>query len=215
MDDKALKKQVQDELEWDPSFDANDIGIAVENGIVRLTGYVATYAQKFDVEAAVKRVNGVRGYVEDLQIRPFAQPFSDESIAMRVANVIDWDTTVPKGAVKAKVEKGYVTLTGKLTWQFEKTAAENVVRNLQGVRGVTNLIEVKPRIQPADVKKRIEDALSRQAATDAGRIRVTVDGDKVRLDGKVRAWFERELAETAAWSAPGVASVEDKVSVGG
>jgi len=215
MEDKALKKQVQDELEWDPTFDANDIGIAVENGIVRLTGYVATYAQKFDVEAAVKRVNGVRGYVEDLQIRPFAQPFSDESIAMRVANVIDWDTTVPKGAVKAKVEKGYVTLTGKLTWQFEKTAAENVVRNLQGVRGVTNLIEVKPRIQPADVKKRIEDALSRQAATDAGRIRVTVDGDKVRLDGKVRAWFERELAETAAWSAPGVASVEDKVSVGG
>jgi len=215
MEDKALKKQVQDELEWDPTFDANDIGIAVENGIVRLTGYVATYAQKFDVEAAVKRVNGVRGYVEDLQIRPFAQPFSDESIAMRVANVIDWDTTVPKGAVKAKVEKGYVTLTGKLTWQFEKTAAENVVRNLQGVRGVTNLIEVKPRIQPADVKKRIEDALSRQAATDAGRIRVTVDGDKVRLDGKVRAWFERELAETAAWSAPGVASVEDKVSGGG
>jgi len=214
MDDKTLKKQVQDELEWDPSFDANDVGIAVENGIVRLTGYVATYAQKFDVEAAVKRVNGVRGYVEDLQIRPFAQPFSDESIATRVANVIDWDTTVPKGAVKAKVEKGYVTLTGKLTWQFEKTAAENVVRNLQGVRGVTNLIEVKPRIQPADVKKRIEDALSRQATTDAGRIRVTVDGDKVRLDGKVRAWFERELAETAAWSAPGVASVEDKVSVG-
>src|SRR6185503_14371460 len=114
MEDKALKRLVQAELDWDPSFDANDIGVGVENGIVHLTGYVATYSQKIDAEAAVKRVKGVRGYVEDLQIRPFAQAHSDESIALRVANVIDWDTAIPKGAIKAKVEKGFVTLTGEV-----------------------------------------------------------------------------------------------------
>lgn len=214
MDDKSLKRLVEDELEWDPSFDANDIGVAVENGIVRLSGYVATFAQKFDVEAAVKRVNGVRGYVEDLQVRAFAQPYSDEAIAAQVANAIDWNAAVPKGAVKAKVDCGYVTLSGKVNWQYQKTAAENAVRPLAGVRSVVNTIEVKPHVQPGDIKKRIEDALARQAASDAGRIRVTVDGDTVRLEGRVRAWFERDLAERAAWSAPGVTTVEDKVSIG-
>lgn len=214
MDDKSLKRLVEDELEWDPSFDGNDIGVAVENGIVRLSGYVATFAQKFDVEAAVKRVNGVRGYVEDLQVRAFAQPYSDEAIAVQVANAVDWNAAVPKGAVKAKVEGGHVTLSGKVNWQYQKTAAENAVRPLAGVRSVVNTIDVKPHVQPGDIKKRIEDALARQAASDAGRIRVTVDGNTVRLEGSVRAWFERDLAERAAWSAPGVTTVEDKVSIG-
>jgi osmotically-inducible protein OsmY len=214
MDDKALKKLVQAELEWDPSFDANDIGVAVESGIVSLSGYVATYAQKLDVESAIKRVKGVRGYVEDIQIRPFAAASSDESIATRVANLIDWDTTIPKNSVKAKVANGYVTLTGKVAWQFERTAAENKVRALDGVRGITNLIEVKPRVQPTDVKKRIEDALARQAELEASSIRVTVDGDKIRLEGKVRAWFERDIAERAAWAAPGVTGVDDRITVG-
>jgi len=213
MDDKALKRLVQAELDWDPSFDANDIGVGVENGIVHLTGYVATYAQKIDAEAAVKRVKGVRGYVEDLQVRPFAQPFSDEAIATRVANVIDWDSTIPKGAIKAKVEKGYVTLLGKVNRQHERAAAENVVRPLEGVRGVISLIELESQMQASDVKKRIEEAMARQGKLDAEHIQVTVDGDKVRLEGRVRAWFERDVAERAAWAAPGVTIVEDNVIV--
>jgi osmotically-inducible protein OsmY len=214
MDDRTLKQIVEEELEWEPSIDANDIGVGVENGIVHLTGYVATYSQKIDAEAAVKRVKGVRGYVEDLQIRPFAQAHSDESLALCVANVIDWDSAIPRGAIKAKVEKGFVTLTGEVAWQYQRAAAENVVRPLHGVRGVISLIDLKPRIEAKDVKKRIEQALLRQSEFDAGRIRVSVDGDKVRLDGKVRAWFERDLAERAAWAAPGVKTVEDNVTVG-
>lgn len=214
MDDKTIKTLVMDELEWEPSIDSNDIGVAVQDGIVKLSGFVANYAQKLDAETAVKRVKGVRGYVEDLEVRPFAQPFTDEALATRIANVIDWDTTIPKGQIKAKVEKGYVTLSGQVEWQYQRTAAENVVRPLQGVRGVSNQVTVKARVQANDVKKRIEDALARQAELEASKIRVTIDGGKVRLDGKVRAWFERDLAERAAWAAPGVTVVEDNVSVG-
>ncbi len=213
MDDKALKKLVQAELEWDPSFDANDIGAAVENGIVSLSGYVATYAQKIDVEAAVKRVKGVRGYVEKLNVRPFAAEYSDEWIATRVANVLDWDTRIPKDSIKAKVSKGFVTLTGKVIWQFQREAAEGKVRALPGVRGFSSHIEVKPHIVAGDIKKRIQDALERQADLEAKGINVTVEGDTVRLDGKVRGWFERDLAERTAWAAPGVRSVEDRISV--
>ncbi|SUS03334.1 Transport-associated [uncultured Defluviicoccus sp.] len=213
MDDKALKRLVQAELDWDPAFDANDIGVAVENGIVSLTGYVATFGQKLDVEAAVKRVKGVRGYVEKLQIRPFAAPYSDESIATRVANVIDWDTRIPKNAVKAKVTNGHVTLTGHVNWQFQRQAAEEKVRPMPGVRALTSLIEVKAHVEVGDVKQKIEDALERQADLDADRIRVIVIGDTVRLEGKVRAWFERDLAEKAAWAAPGVKAVDDRITV--
>jgi osmotically-inducible protein OsmY len=214
MDDKALKKLVETELEWEPSIDAADVGVTVENGIVRLLGHVATYAQKVAAENAVKRIKGVRGYVEDIEVRPFTQTYTDEGIATRVANVLDWAVTFPKGAVKAKVENGYVTLTGELEWQYQRMAAEQAVRPLQGVRGVNNAITVKPRVQAADIKRRIEAALERQADLEADKIRVTVDGEKVKLEGKVRAWFERDTIERAAWAAPGVKSVEDRITVG-
>ncbi|MDP1736522.1 MAG: BON domain-containing protein [Caulobacter sp.] len=214
MDDKSIKGLVLDELEWEPSIDAADIGVTVEAGIVRLTGHVANYAQKLAAETAVKRVKGVRGYVEDLEIRPFAPSFTDEAIAGRVANMLDWDVTVPKGSVKTKVESGVVTLSGQVDWQYQRTAAEQTVRGLKGVRGVGNQIQVKPHLQAADIKRRIEDALKRQADLEADKIRVSVDGDKVRLDGKVKAWFERDLAERAAWGAPGVRAVDDHVTVG-
>ena len=214
MDDKALKKLVLDELEWEPSIDAADVGVTVENGIVRLTGHVANYPQRMTAENAVKRVKGVRGFVEDLEIRPFPKTYTDEAIAGRVANLLDWDVTVPKEAVKVKVENGIVTLTGQVDWQYQRFAAEQGVRNLQGVRGLSNQVQVKAHVLASDVKRRIEDALERQAELDASRISVSVDGDKVRLDGKVRAWFERDTAERAAWGAPGVRAVEDRVSVG-
>jgi osmotically-inducible protein OsmY len=214
MEDKALKKIVEAELGWEPSIDAADIGVTAEDGIIRLTGRVATYAQKVAAEAVVKRVKGVRGYVEDLEIHAFAPSNSDEGLAGRVANVLDWDATIPDGAVKVKVEQGYVTLTGQVDWQYQRSAAEQVVRPLQGVRGVGNQIQVKPHIQASDVKRRIEAALDRQAELEASKISITVEGDKVRLDGKVRAWFEKDIIERAAWAAPGVRTVEDHVSVG-
>jgi len=161
MDDKALKKSVLAELEWSPSIDAADIGVTVEDGIVRLTGHVANYAQKIAAESAVKRVKGVRGFVEDLEIRAFTQTYTDEAIAGRVANLLDWDVTLPKGAVKVKVEKGFVTLTGQVDWQYQRFAAEQGIRRLQGVRGVSNQVQVKPSVQAADVKCCIEDALER------------------------------------------------------
>lgn len=213
MDDKALKKLVADELEWEPSIDAADIGLTVENGIVRLFGHVANYAQKGVAETAVKRVKGVRGYVEDLEIRPFPKTYTDEGIAERVANLIDWDVTIPKNAVKVKVEDGYVTLTGEVNWAYQRLAAEQGIRRLQGVRGVSNAIMVKPQAQAYDIKRRIEEALERQADLEADKVHVTVDGGKVKLDGKVRAWFERDIIERAAWAAPGVQSVDDRVTV--
>jgi osmotically-inducible protein OsmY len=214
MDDKTIKALVLDELEWEPSIDSADIGVTVEAGIVRLTGHVASYAQKIAAESAVKRVKGVRGYVEDLAIRAAAPSFADEAIASRAANMLDWDATVPKGAVKVKVEKGFVTLTGQVDWQYQRTAAEQTIRGLMGVRGVSNQLGVKPHVQVSDIKRRIEDALERQADLEADKIRVIVDGDKVRLEGKVKAWFERDLAEHAAWAAPGVRAVEDRVTIG-
>jgi osmotically-inducible protein OsmY len=175
---------------------------------------VPNYAQKATAENAVKRVKGVRGYVEDLQIRPAGQPYTDEAIAERVANLIEWDVTIPKGAIKVKVESGYVTLSGEVGWQYQRFAAEQGIRKLPGVRGLSNVITVKPSVSAGDIKKRIEEALERTAEVEANKIRVSVVGDKVQLDGNVRAWFEREIIEHAAWAAPGVKAVDDRVRVG-
>jgi len=213
MEDKALKALVEAELDWEPSIDAADIGITVEDGIVGLNGHVPNYAQKIDAEAAVKRVKGVRGFVEHLQVRPVPSADSDDAIASRLAQILDWTVEVPAD-VKVKVENGFVTLLGKVDWQFQRAAAERAVRPQRGVRGVLNEIQVKPRAQAPDIKRRIEAALERQADVDANRIVISVAGDTVRLDGKVRAWFERDIIERAAWAAPGVAKVDDHIAVG-
>lgn len=214
MDDSTLKQTVEDELAWEPSVDAAAISVAVKDGIVHLTGHVGRYAEKVSTENVVKRLRGVRGFVDDLVVRPFAETYSDQAIAEHVANVMDWDAVVPKGAVKARVEDGWVTLSGETRWNYQRFAAEQSVKRLHGVRGVTNSIVVTPDVHPIDVKKRIEEALERQAVIDADRVRITVDGDRVRLDGKVRAWFEREAIEKAVWAAPGVKLVDDRVTVG-
>lgn len=213
MDDKVLKNLVQDELNWEPQVDAAEIGVAVSHGIVTLTGHVPYYSQKLAAENAVKRVKGVRGLAEELEVRVAAAPDSDEAIAARVAAMIEWDVTVPKGVVQVKVEDGVVTLSGEVNWQFQRINAEDGIRKLKGVRYVYNTIAVKAHPQPLDIKRRIEDALDRQAELDAKRISVIVDGDKVRLEGKVKAWFERQLVEQAAWAAPGVRSVDDRLSI--
>lgn len=213
MEDRLLKSMVEDELEWQPSIDPTDIGVTVENGIVHLTGHIANYAQKYAAENAVKRIKGVRGYVDDLEIRPFARTDSDEAIAERVANLLDWDVTLPKAAVKVKVDHGLVTLTGEVEWAYQRVAAESGIRRLAGVRGLNNLIAVKSRVQARDIKSRIEKALARQADLEAGSVSVTVDGARVRLNGSVHSYFERDIIERAAWAAPGVTAVEDRLAV--
>lgn len=214
MDDKFVKKLVEDELQFQPSVDAAHIGVSVNKGIVHLNGRVASFAQKSAIESAVKRVKGVRGYVEDMIVQPSGDVHSDDAIAIQVANILEWDALLPKNAIKVKVEQGWVSLSGDVEWAYQRLAAEAGLRRLEGVRGLTNLIMIKPKVAVGDIKRRIEEALGRQAEVEANHIVITVQDGKVRLDGKVRAWHERDIVERAAWSAPGVTAVDDHVTVG-
>jgi osmotically-inducible protein OsmY len=216
MSDSTLRQDIIDELDFEPSIDAADIGVAVENGVATLTGHVPTYAQKLTVEEVVRRVKGVKGMAQEIEVRPFGtNRTADDEIAKRAVNTINWNTSVPDGAVQVKVQDGWVTVTGKVEWQYQKKAAADAVRDLAGVVGVSNQIEIKQRASAFDVKKRIEDALKRHAEIEAQAIKVNVlDGGKIRLEGRVHAWSERSAAERAAWSAPGVSSVEDRLTIG-
>lgn len=214
MTGKLLRQYVIDELDFDPSFDLANVGVAVENGVVTLTGHVGSYAEKIAAEKAAQRVKGVHAVAQEIEVRyPEQKKTADDQIAERAVAIIGWDAMVPVDAVMVKVQKGWVTLTGNVEWQYQRTAAESAIRRLSGVIGVTNLIEVKPRIQPQNIKAKIMEALKRNAELEADLIRVTVKDDKVTLEGRVKAWFERGIAERAAWSAPGVKSVEDRLSI--
>jgi osmotically-inducible protein OsmY len=214
MSDKNLRLTIIDELDFEPSVDSANIGVAVENGVVTLTGHVKSYAEKLAAEQAVRRVKGVRALAEELFVTyPSDKKTSDADIAQRAANIIAWDVTVPD-AVKVKVEKGWVTLSGMVHWQYQRQSAETAIRKLSGVIGVTNLIELQPQAHSYDVKKAIEEALKRNAEVEAANIRVKVGNDNtVTLEGKVHAWHERGIAERAAWSAPGVKAVDDRLMV--
>jgi osmotically-inducible protein OsmY len=215
MDDKSLRQYIIDELEFEPSVDSANIGVAVEKGVVTLTGHVRSYAEKVAVEDAVQRIKGVRALAEEIEVRyPNDKKAGDDQIAERAVNIVTWNAIIPEGLVRIKVQHGWVTLEGTLDWQYQRYAAEDAVRRLSGVIGVHNMIKVKPRVQPADVKAKILAALKRDAELKAGSIVVDVKGDRVVLEGKVKAWHERRLAERAAWSAPGVASVEDNLRIG-
>jgi osmotically-inducible protein OsmY len=214
MDDLTLRQDVLEELEFEPSVDARNIGVAVKDGVVTLSGHVASYPQKLTVEHLVSRIRGVKGLAEDLEVRlPGHAATSDDEIAHRVVTSLHWSAVVPDGKVQAKVENGWVTLTGSLDWAYQRTGAAAAVHGIEGVVGVRNLIELKPRVSAGDVKKHIQDALNRSAQLEARAIRVDVVGNKVTLAGNVKAWFERRLAEQAAWSSPGVTAVEDKLTV--
>jgi osmotically-inducible protein OsmY len=215
MNDGTLRQDIVDELDFEPSIDAANIGVAVEKGIVTLTGHVPTYSQKVTVENVVRRVKGVKGIADEIEVRPFgSNRTADDEIAKRAVSTLDWNTSVPDNSVQVKVQKGWLTLTGTVDWQYQKNAAAEAMAGLAGVTGVTNQIQIKPRASAFDVKKRIEDALKRNAEIEAQAIRVNViDGGKVRLEGKVHAWSERSAAERAAWSAPGVTVVEDRITI--
>ena len=216
MSDSILKQDIIDELDFEPSIDAADIGVAVDGGIVTLTGHVPTYAQKVKVEDVVRNVKGVKAIAQEMEVRPFGtHKTADDEIAKRAVNTIAWHTSIPGGAVQISVQSGWIKLTGKVEWQYQKTAAEDAMRHLAGVIGVTNQIEIKPRPSTHDIKQRIENALKRNAELEAQEIKVNVLGNgAVRLEGRVHAWSERRAAEHAAWSAAGVRTVEDRITIG-
>lgn len=212
MDDRVLKDLIEDELEWEPSVDAADIGVAVEDGVVTLMGHVTSFAEKLGAEDAAKRVKGVRAIAQEIEVRIAGrEKTADDEIAVRAANVLDWDVAVPKDTVQIKVQKGYVTLSGDVEWRYQADQARYRVASLPGVMGVSSLIKVKPRASAGDIKDRIEQALKRSAEIEADRIQINVEGGKVTLEGKIDAWRDREVAERAAWSAPGVSAVDDRL----
>jgi len=214
MNDSDLRQLVIDELEFEPAIDASNIGIAAKDGIVTLSGFVSSYAEKMTAERAVRRVKGVHAIAQEIEIRyATAKKINDDEIALRCVNIINWDTTLPDDKIKVKIERGWVTLTGEVPWHFQRIAAESGVRKITGVTGITNLISIKAHVQASDIKKRIEEALKRSAEVEANSIRVVVTDSSVRLEGKVHDWREREIVEKAAWSVPGVMTVDDRMTV--
>ncbi|WP_295711433.1 BON domain-containing protein [Mucilaginibacter sp.] len=212
--DIQIQKDVMDELKWQPFLNSSEIGVAVKNGIVTLSGIVDSFSKKLSAERAAKKVSGVKAIAEDIQIgvSPVYRK-TDTEIAEAVFNALKWHSAVPEEKVKIKVEDGIVTLEGELEWEYQRMNARTAIQNLSGVRSVTNLITIKPNLNPFELEQKITEAFRRNAAIDAGKVNVSTSGSKVILTGKVRSFAESEDAEDVAWAAPGVYHVENKLSI--
>jgi osmotically-inducible protein OsmY len=211
--DEQIQNDVMFELKWDPRILPNEIGVAVKERMVTLLGSVDSYTKRWAAEAAALRVRGVKAVVNEIEVKlPVAEERSDEDLASAAIQALAWDAALPGEKINVTVAKGWVTLQGEVEWQFQKEDAEKVVRRLTGVRGVINSINVKPRVAPSEIKKKIEQALQR-TTSDAKQISVEVEGSKVVLKGTVRSQAEKEGAERAAWSAPGITSVDNQIAV--
>ena len=212
--DAELQQDVMNELKWEPTLKAAEIGVAVKDGVVMLSGYVDSYVKKLVAERAAARVFGVRAVAEEIQVRlPGSLKRSDEDIAGMVANVLEWNVLVPYDRVKVHVQDGVVTLSGEVDWGYQKYAAEEAVHYLMGVVWLSNQITVKPTVTPLDVKAKIESAFQRNALLDPRRIKIETRGGKVILSGNVHSWGERAEAQWAAWAAPGVSEVENNIII--
>ena len=212
--DSDLKRAVLDELSWEPSVDAAHIGVTANAGVVTLTGHVENYTHKLGAEKAASRVRGVKAVAEEIEVKlPYDIKRGDEDIAAAAIDRLSWNSTIPDNAVQVKVEKGWVTLTGTVNWHFEKEAAEQEIRALSGVVGVSDQVMVRPTINASDVKDDIEQAMHRSWYYDPNTIQVNAQGGKIKLTGKVSTWNARRLAGSTAWSAPGAISVENAITV--
>lgn len=212
--DAELKKDVTAELEWDPSINATHVGVAVEDGVVTLTGHLATFAEKYAIEKAVQRVYGVRALAIEVDVKlESGDKRSDSEIAAAAESALTWNARVPQDRIQVKVEKGWVTLTGEVDWHYQRHNADKAVRGLTGVVGVSNAIAIKAVTEPSNVANRIRAAFTRHAEREARHIDVDVDGSVVTLRGKVDSWAERNAAFGAAWSAAGVTRVINQITV--
>jgi osmotically-inducible protein OsmY len=212
--DEAIQIDVLEELRWDPRVRPNEIGVMVKDGVVTLTGWVDSYLKKMAAEEAAHRVRGVKAVANDIEVRlPGSAERTDADLAKAVITALKWQAAIPAGKVDVTVSQGWVTLKGEVEFGFQKRLAEWAVQRLSGVKGVTNLIVVKPRLSPSDLKQQIERALIRNAETDARQITVEVQGSKVILRGTVRSYAEKQAAEDTAWSAPGVSEVDNRIVI--
>ncbi len=212
--DAELKSDVLAELEYEPGVKVTDIGVLVKDGAVTVNGYATSYGEKWDAVRAVKRVAGVNAIADDIEVKlPSSLKRTDGDIAGAAARQIEWSTTIPAGTVRATVREGWITLEGEVEWWYQRSSAEDAVRYLAGVKGVTNLVTIKPKVAAAGVENAITSAFERSALLDAKKIQVETSGNTVTLRGKVRNHAEREEAERAAWNAPGVYSVDNRLKI--
>jgi len=212
--DIDIKRDVEAELRWNPDIDATDIAVAVKNGVVTLSGFVRSYAQKFEAEQTAKRVNGVRAVANDIEVRlPIFNQRPDPEIARDAVKEIQKNLPYASDHIGVVVRDGWVTLEGSVEWNYQRERAAQVVRRVRGVKGVTNLIELQPRVPPVEVKHKIEEAFRRSAELDANRITVETEGGVVTLRGTVRSWAERQEAERVAWATPGVVRVNNLITI--
>lgn len=212
--DAQLRSDILAELNWDPAINATDIGVIVKDGVVTLTGHLDSYAHKRAAERAAQRVKGVKALATELAVKLGAgYERTDADIALAAEHALEWNVLVPEDRIRAMAEKGWITLSGEVDWEYQRATAEKAVRDLLGVTGVSNLIRVKPKFDAADVANKIRDALARQADREARKIEIVVNGAEVTLRGKVHSWAERTAAQGAAWSAPGVATVVNNLVV--
>ena len=214
--DEQIQREVQAELEWDARIRSTEIGVAVKDGVVTLTGWVDSYAKKLAAERAAHRVRGVKAVANEIEVLlPSSAERTDADIALEASRELAWEALVPADQIEVTVSRGIVTLRGEVSWEYERRAAERAVRRLSGVRNVVNFIKVRPRVTPSPERltRQIQDALVRNAETDAERIRVEVQDNKVILRGTVRSWAEKAETERVAWSAPSVMEVENHITV--